>query len=71
MDELNRVLFDVVGDYVNPDTLTIKEKPNGNVWVLSKIRIPEGLQKMAQNDLDKRLEGTKFEDKVNLYWPVN
>jgi hypothetical protein len=71
MDELKQVLFDVIGDYVNPDTLTIEEKPNGNVWVLSKIRIPEGLQKMAQNDLDKRLEGTKFEDKVNLYWPVN
>lgn len=71
MDELKRVLFDVIGDYVNPDTLTIEEKPNGNVWVLSKIRIPEGLQKMAQNDLDKCLEGTKFEDKVNLYWPVN
>jgi hypothetical protein len=69
MDELKNIVFDVVGEYVNPDCLTINSKGD-HYWVISRVRIDDALQHMAQDDLDKRLAGTRFDDKVVLYWPV-
>lgn len=71
MDELKDILFDTVGEYVNPDSLTIREMPNGYYMVLSNTWILGEDRKQAQDDLDRRLVGTKYENKVNLYWPVD
>ena len=70
MEELKDILFDTVGEYVNPDRLTIREMPNGYYMVLSSTWLLGEDRKQAQDDLDRRLVGTKYEDKVNLYWPV-
>ena len=69
MDELRNIVFDVVGEYVDPDCLIIDNKGD-HYWVVSRVRIDGALQRAAQDDLDKRLAGTRFDDKVVLYWPV-
>lgn len=69
MDELKNIVFDVVGEYVDPNCLIIDNKGD-HYWVISRVRIDDALQHMAQDDLDKRLAGTRFDDKIVLYWPV-
>lgn len=70
MEELKDILFDTVGEYINPDNITIRVLPDDYYAALCNAWILGGDRRQAQEDLDRRLAGTKYEDKVNLYWPV-
>lgn len=68
MEELKKILFDVVGDYVDPNALMIDAKPRGYYWVISRVSAPVDL-KTIQMEVDERLKGTEFEGKVSIYFP--
>jgi len=70
MSELEQILFDVVGEYVDPTKLDIQLKPRGYYWVFSNEKPPVDPQ-VIYKELDERLKGTLYERKVTLYFPTN
>ena len=69
MKALENIVFDIVGEYVEPSALIIHPVKD-TYMVCSRVRCPVDMS-LPQNDLDKRIKGTKYEGKINLYWPVN
>ena len=69
MKELKKILFDIVGDYVDPSALMIDAKPRGYYWVISRVKAPVD-PKVIYKEVEERLKGTEFEEKVSIYFPV-
>lgn len=70
MEELKKIIIDAIGTYVDPEYLEITETISGNYAVVSKQWLFSDDQLQAREELDAALEGTKYENKVSLYWSI-
>ena len=66
MEQLKDVVFDILGDYVDPRQIEIVARPGNKYWVLCNTIIPVGVY-TAQKEIDDRIKGTDLEGCVSIY----
>lgn len=65
MEQLKDIVLDILGDYVDPEKISIVA--SGNKYrVLCNTIIPIGVD-TAQEEIDSRIEGTDLEGRVSVY----
>jgi hypothetical protein len=75
-EELNDILFDTLGEYVNPKCWEITPrtcggKPTGHYLVMCDEHPGcDAFLKEAVDDVNRAIAGTKFEGKIHLYFPT-
>jgi hypothetical protein len=75
VEELNDILFDTLGEFVNPKCWEITPrtcggKPDGHYLVLCDEHPGcDAYVKEAVDDVNRGIAGTKFEGKIHLYFP--
>lgn len=70
-EELNGLLFDSLGDFVSPGSWTVDHPEGKRIRVICRHRPPsESLVKQAFEDVERKLKGTKFENKVRIFFPA-
>lgn len=65
VQELDEILFDTLGEFISPNRWKIIERPDGHYNVLCN-ETPEC--NAFLEDVNRGLRGTKFENKVHLYY---
>jgi len=66
MEQLKDIVFDILGDYVDPEKINIVACPGNKYRVLCNTTIPIGIY-AAQEEIDSRIEGTDLEGRVSVY----
>lgn len=71
-EELNDILFDTLGDFISPGSWEITPREGKTTLVFCRQRPPsESLVKQAYDDIERRLKGTRFENKVTVLFPAD
>ena len=66
MEQLKDIVFDILGDFIDPRNIQIIKRPGNKYWVLCNTIIPIGVYS-AQEMIDDRIKGTDLEGKVKVY----
>ena len=72
-EELDRLLFDSLGEHVPPKSWTIQmsqgsSKVPRRFLVFTRSAPPD--RKAAYDDINRALKGTRFEGKVDVFFPA-
>lgn len=66
MEQLKDIVLDILGDYVDPEKISIVACSGNKYRVLCNAIIPIGVD-TAQEEIDSRIEGTDLEGRVSVY----